>query len=30
MVVHALHVDLLMCLYRCEIKLGKESGAAKQ
>lgn len=30
MLVHALHVDLLMCLYRCEIKLGKESGAAKQ
>lgn len=29
MIVHALHTDLLMCLYRCEVKLGKESSAKK-
>lgn len=29
MIVHALHADLLMCLYRCEVKLGKESSAKK-
>lgn len=28
--MHALHADLLMCLYRCEIKLGKESNATKK
>ena len=25
MIVHALHVDLLVCLYRCEMKCGKEA-----
>lgn len=29
MIVHALHTDLIVCLYRCEVKLGKESNAAK-
>lgn len=29
-VVHALHTDILMNLYRCEIKLGKEMGVVKR
>lgn len=29
MIVHAMHVDLVVCLYRCEVKLGKESSSAK-
>ena len=29
MIVHALHTDLIVCLYRCEVKLGKESGSQK-
>jgi hypothetical protein len=29
-VVHALHVDILVNLYRCEIKLGKEMGVVKK
>jgi hypothetical protein len=29
-VVHAMHVDILMNLYRCEIKLGKEMGVVKR
>jgi|LauGreDrversion4_2_1035121.scaffolds.fasta_scaffold163484_4 hypothetical protein len=29
MLVHALHADLIMCLYRCEVKYGKESGSSK-
>lgn len=29
MIVHALHVDLLVCLYRCEVKCGKESYMSK-
>lgn len=28
--IHALHVDVLMNLYRCEIKLGKEMGVVKR
>lgn len=27
MIVNALHADLIVCLYRCEVKLGKESKA---
>jgi len=27
--VHALHVDILMNLYRCEVKLGKEMNVVK-
>jgi hypothetical protein len=29
-VVHALHLDILMNLYRCEIKLGKEMSVVKR
>ena len=29
-IIHALHVDVLMNLYRCEIKLGKEMGVVKK
>lgn len=29
MIVHALHADLVVCLYRCEVKLGKESASMK-
>ena len=29
-IVHAIHTDLLMCLYRCEIKLGKEMKIMKK
>jgi hypothetical protein len=29
MIVHAMHADLVVCLYRCEVKLGKESNATK-
>ena len=29
MIIHALHVDVLMCLYRCEVKLGKEMNVVK-
>ena len=29
-VIHALHVDVLMNLYRCEIKLGKEMSVVKR
>lgn len=29
MIVHAMHADLVVCLYRCEVKLGKESNAMK-
>lgn len=28
-IVHALHTDLLVCLYRCEVKLGKEMAVIK-
>jgi hypothetical protein len=28
-IVHALHTDLLVCLYRCEVKLGKEMATVK-
>ena len=28
-IVHALHTDLLICLYRCEVKLGKEMAVVK-
>ena len=28
-VIHALHTDLLVCLYRCEVKLGKEMNVVK-
>jgi hypothetical protein len=28
-IVHALHTDLLVCLYRCEVKLGKEMAVVK-
>lgn len=28
-IVHSLHCDLLLCLYRCEIKLGKEMAMVK-
>ena len=28
-IVHALHTDLLVCLYRCEVKLGKEMATIK-
>ena len=28
-IIHALHVDVLMCLYRCEVKLGKEMNVVK-
>jgi hypothetical protein len=27
MIMHALHADLVVCLYRCEVKLGKESAS---
>jgi hypothetical protein len=30
MLVIALHTDLIVCLYRCEVKLGKESTFSKQ
>jgi hypothetical protein len=30
MIVVALHTDLIVCLYRCEVKLGKESTVNKQ
>jgi len=29
-IVHALHVDILMNLYRCEVKLGKEMNVVKK
>jgi hypothetical protein len=29
MIVHALHTDLLVCLYRCEVKCGKEANVSK-
>ena len=28
--IHALHTDILVNLYRCEIKLGKEMGVVKR
>lgn len=28
-IIHSLHCDLLLCLYRCEIKLGKEMAVVK-
>jgi hypothetical protein len=28
-IVHALHTDLIVCLYRCEVKLGKEMATVK-
>ena len=28
-IVHALHADLLINLYRCEVKLGKEMNVIK-
>lgn len=30
MLVNALHADLIVCLYRCEVKLGKESNAQRK
>jgi len=30
MLVNALHADLIVCLYRCEVKLGKESNAKRK
>ena len=27
--MHALHCDLLLCLYRCEVKLGREMAVVK-
>ena len=29
-IIHALHVDILMNLYRCEVKLGKEMTVVKR
>lgn len=29
-IIHALHVDILMNLYRCEVKLGKEMNVIKK
>lgn len=29
MIVHSLHADLLVDLYRCEVKLGKEMSVVK-
>ena len=29
MIIHALHTDVLVCLYRCEVKLGKEMNVVK-
>ena len=29
MIVIALHTDLIVCLYRCEVKLGKEASLNK-
>ena len=28
-IIHSLHADILVCLYRCEVKLGKEMNVVK-